>query len=131
MILKDIITILSILIYSIMLKIYYFDHINKDTDFALLTQVILLATSTQEPVSNFTITWEPEDASTGIVHNSVSFTPALSYGPINTTNSSVSVSLQLDLLYNITITQNICSPERTSSFDLGNHLKYCDEIHFK
>ena len=86
-------------------------------------QVTLLATSTQEPVSNFTLSWEPKDASTGIVHYSVAVTPPPPYGPTNTTNSSVSVSLQLDLLYNITITQNICSQERTSSFNLGNHLK--------
>ena len=113
-------------------KQYYFDHIIlKGMDFVLLTQVILLATSTQEPVSNFTISWEPKDASTGIVPYSVAFTPAPPYGPTNITNSSVSVSLQVDLLYNITITQNACSQEHTSSFTLGKHFMYMKKFILK
>ena len=86
-------------------------------------QVILLANSTQEPAYNFTITWEPKDASTGTVHYSVAVTPPPLYGPTNTTKSSVSVSLQVDVLYNISITQNACSQEHTSSFMLSKHLK--------
>ena len=100
-------------------------------DFILLTQVILLTTSTQEPATIFTISWEPKYARTDIVHYSVAITLAPPYGPTSTTNSSVSVSLQLDLLYNITIIQNACSQEHTSLFTLGKHLKYMKKFIIK
>ena len=105
-----------------------FSYIKFSTDFSFVepNNVILLLTNSaqQELVFFFTITWEPNDASTSsIVHYNVDVTPAPPYyDPTNTTNSSVSVSLKVDLLYNITITQNLCSLEQTSSFTLGKHF---------
>ena len=88
------------------------------------TQVNLHPTSTQEPVSNFVITWEPKDHNSG-THYSVAVAPAPPYGPTNTTNSSVSVSLELNTQYIVTITQNAgCSREKKSSFALCKYLTY-------